>query len=176
MEVDGTSNSVHSMEAAPLKAPSGSPSHPLGNGFTTIRHDYKTQSEGCSRINPFTGRSWVVTNHGKIHPYTKSPVGWKVMPVVDPVIMMKKESPIYAQMGFLDCDMWITKYEEGQLHAGGFYLNNSGLPEWGINNEVSIQNTDVVLWHMFSPVHIPRVEGTDTIVLNRIYYDIVNIN
>lgn len=159
LDIDGVRNSVHSTEAAPLSAKSGSELHPLGNGFGVHKHHFRKQSEGCSKINPFTGRSYVITNPGKIHPYTKSEIGWKLMPVVDPEIMMKAESPVYDQMGFLQCDTWITRYEEGELFAGGYWLNGSGLPEWVVRRgDESIEDRDIVLWHMFSPVHIPRVE------------------
>lgn len=41
----------------------------------------------------------------------------------------------------------------------GFYLNNSGLPEWvRQNRNANIQNTDVVIWHNFGITHIPRTE------------------
>lgn len=73
---------------------------------------------------------------------------------------MKKDSPLRPRAGHLEHDVWVTPYRDGDLYPGGFYLNNSGLPEWvGSDPGASIENTDVVLWHNFGISHITSPEN-----------------
>ncbi|OXA61939.1 Copper amine oxidase 1 [Folsomia candida] len=159
-EIDGNANSVEMRDVVPVTGPTGSNENPYGQGITVLNTPLKTQADGRTKISPLTGRVWVITNPQAIHPATNSPVGWKLMPSETAQIMAKPDSPmVNPKLGFLFDDVWITRYEEGHLYAGGTYLNNSGLPEWvGTDPGGSIENTDIVLWHVFSPVHIPRVE------------------
>lgn len=95
------------------------------------------------------------------HPYTGQAKGWKLVPPNTPPLMMKENSPLRPKASFLDYDVWVLPYAEDQLFPGGFYLNNSGLTEWvGRNPDASVENRDIVLFHMFGLTHIPRVEGT----------------
>jgi primary-amine oxidase len=159
MEVDGNNNSVYTTEAVPVDAPTGSEMNPYGQGFTTKRTPLRTQGEGRTNFSAETGKVWAISNPSKMHPYTRQPVAWKLMPVNSPGLKMKEDSPLRPKAAFLDYDVWVTKYEEGQLFAGGYYLNADGLNEWvGNDTEASIEDKDIVLWHNFGLTHIPRVE------------------
>lgn len=83
VEVDGNSNTIEMVDIVPLDAPTGSETNRYGQGFTTQRTLLKTQSEGCTMTSPSSGRVWVVSNPSNIHPYTKKPVGWRLLPVND---------------------------------------------------------------------------------------------
>lgn len=75
--------------------------------------------------------------------------------------MARRDSPIInPKLNYLLCDLWVTKYEEDQIFAGGFYYNaNNALPEWvGRDPNGSTDNQDIVLFHMFNIAHIPRAE------------------
>jgi len=66
---------------------------------------------------------------------------------------------MHPKSAFTDFDVWVTPYKENQLFPAGFYLNNSGLPEWVAEDpNASIENTDIVLWHVFGITHIVRIE------------------
>jgi primary-amine oxidase len=81
------------------------------------------------------------------------------MPINTPGLLMRNDSALRPKAAFLDYDVWVTKYEEGQIFAGGYYLNGNGLVDWvGNGTDVSVENTDIVLWHNFGLTHIPRVE------------------
>jgi len=158
-EIDGNENSVYTSEAVPLEGDTGSATNPYGQGFGNKRTLLRTASEARTNTSPSTGRVWVVTNPNKKNNYTGKSIGWKLIPAVTPPLLIKKDSPLHPQVAFLDYDFWATRYQENQLYSGGFYLNNSGLPEWVANDpDASVENTDIVLWHMFGPAHIPRVE------------------
>lgn len=73
--------------------------------------------------------------------------------------MMSKDSVLHAKSAFVDFDVWVTPYKENQLYAAGFYLNESGLPTWVEEDPGAlIENTDIVLWHVFGVTHVVRVE------------------
>jgi len=158
-EIDGNNNSVYTSEAVPVPEATGSPKNPYGQGFTMLKTDLKTAAQARTNFSAETGRVWAVTNPNISHPYTKHPVAWKLMPMNTPGLKMNENSPLRPKAAFLDYDVWVTPYAENQFFAGGFYLNNSGLPEWvGNNPDASVDNTDIVLWHNFGLTHIPRVE------------------
>jgi len=158
-EIDGNKNSVYTSEAVPVAGATGSATNPYGQGFTTKHTDLKTASDARTNISPLTAKVWAVTNPSNLHPYTKRPVAWKLMPQNTPPPLLRKDSQLHPKAGFLDYDVWVTPYQEDQFFAGGFYLNKSGLPEWvGNDPNANVDNTDIVLWHNFGLTHIPRVE------------------
>lgn len=86
-------------------------------------------------------------------------MGWKLIPENGPGPQVNRRSVMYPKSEFADYPVWITPYQEDQLYAGGFYLNNSGLPDWvGSNPSASIENKDIVLWHVVGLTHLPRCE------------------
>ncbi|XP_021955837.1 peroxisomal primary amine oxidase isoform X1 [Folsomia candida] len=158
-EIDGNPNSVYTSDAVSVSDPTGSPGNPYGQGFTTKKTELKTAATARTKIDPLSGRVWVVNNPTMAHPYTGQAKGWKLVPPNTPPLMMKENSPLRPKASFLDYDVWVLPYAEDQLFPGGFYLNNSGLTEWvGRNPDASVENRDIVLFHMFGLTHIPRVE------------------
>lgn len=160
MDVDGDANSVSTLDIKPVQGNSGSATNPYGQGFTTSQTVLQTVGEGRTTIDPLKGRTWVVTNPNSPHKVTNKPVGWKLMPHSYPPVLMKADSPMRKNAGFMAYDMWVTLQNDDQLYPGGFYLNNSGLPEW-VRDKLgeTIENKDIVLWHNFGLTHITRVEG-----------------
>lgn len=149
-EIDGNSNVVSTVDIEPLPQPSGSKENPYGNGFTTRETVLRTPIEARTKISPLTGRSWFIRNPGKVHPYTKKPVSWKLAPFNAPPAFLRKDSPMHHRSAFTDYNVWVTKYKEDQLYPGGFYENGTGLPEWVDEDpNVDITNTDVVLWYIY---------------------------
>lgn len=62
---------------------------------------------------------------------------------------------------FADHSVYVTKYHEGELFAGGQYTNQnketSGVRKWASRND-DISNEDIVVWVQFGLQHIPRIE------------------
>jgi primary-amine oxidase len=133
--------------------------NPYGSGITREDTTLRTQGEGRTHFSAESGRIWSVLNENKLNSKNGLPTGWKLIPQNTPPLLMKKDSPLREKASFLDYDIWVTKYKEGQLFAAGDYLNKSGLPEWvGKEPEVGVVDTDIVLWHNFGMTHFPRVE------------------
>lgn len=159
-EVDGSRNSVSTLDVVGLEDETGSDRNPLGVGFTLNQTVLKTAAQARSKFSPMTSRVWLVTNPNKVNEVTGTQPGWKLIGQNSPGLLMKENSPIRRRAAFLDYDVWVTPYKDGELYPGGFYLNGSGLPEWLKNDpDAGIENQDVVLWHNFGLVHIPRLEG-----------------
>jgi primary-amine oxidase len=89
----------------------------------------------------------------------KEKMGWRLIPMNMPPVFMHRDSPLFFKAGFSDYDVWVTPFKDREIYPGGFYLNNGGLPTI-VKREpsASIENQDIVLWHVFGLTHIPRAE------------------
>lgn len=160
-EIGGTENTVYTSDSVAVPDPTGSSMNPYGQGFTTNRTVLRTASEGKSKISPLSGRIWVVSNPNMNHPYTKRPKGWKLMPFNSPPLLMHRDSPLIPKGGCFTEDVWVVPYVEGRIFPCGYYLNNTGLPDWvNADPNASIDGKDIVVYHMFGLTHIPRVRCT----------------
>ncbi len=96
-----------------------------------------------------------------IHPYTKKPVGWKLIPSSGAFPGLLAGGYIRKRAGFATHSVWVTKQRDDELFAGGLYINQSkggdGLTKW-VERDDKIENEDIILWHSFGVTHIPRVE------------------
>ncbi|KAI8989332.1 copper amine oxidase [Pilobolus umbonatus] len=160
--IDGRNNSISSVETRSLPFPTGHPKNPFGNGFTTETKVLKTAREAQQIPDYATTRFWKILNENRIHPYTKLPVGWKLISHHQTPLYAQEDSIVGERAGFAKKTLWVTPYHEDQLFAGGFYCNQSTGKDtvefWSNNCDDSIENTDIVIWFTFGITHIPRVE------------------
>jgi len=74
----------------------------------------------------------------------------------------------YRRAMFIEHDLWVTAYDRDERFASGDTPNQNpgfpGLPEY-VQNDESIRNTDIVLWHNLSFHHVTTTE--DYPVLSR---------
>ncbi|CAL8110438.1 unnamed protein product [Orchesella dallaii] len=158
-EIDGNRNSVAVSDVTSGPGTTGTTQNPYGQAFTSNRTPLRTAGSSRTNISPATSRTWLISNPQSLHTYSKQPVAWKLMPWASPPMLLRKDSPIHPMAEWMDYNTWVTPYEENQMFPGGFYLNNSGLPEWvGRNENANVDNTDVVIWHNFGLSHVPRAE------------------
>jgi primary-amine oxidase len=146
--IDGLLNSVAVMDIRALE--NGTKENPYNQGFTV---DEKVLDTSISSVTDVSNsRSWKILNPSSIHPYTKKPVGWKLIPSPFPGLQAGPESYIRKRAGFATHSVWVTKHREEELFAGGLYINQSkggeGVSKWVERNE-KIENDDIVLWHSF---------------------------
>jgi len=159
-EIDGNSNSVSTVDVLLHPENAESAENPYGNGLITVTTPLDNPEKAKTKIEPLHGRTWMMTNPNKMHPHTKKPVGYKLAPFNAPPVLVNKNSPMYNRSAFAEFNVWVTKYEEGQLYpVGEFNEDGKGLPEWAEESKnVNISNTDVVLWYVYGFTHIPRAE------------------
>lgn len=62
---------------------------------------------------------------------------------------------------FADHSVYVTKYQEGELFAGGQYTNqnkeSTGVRKWAARKD-DVSNEDIVVWVQFGLQHVPRIE------------------
>jgi primary-amine oxidase len=157
MAVDGDANSV--VECNTYAEPLG-PSNPYGNAFYEEQTVLTRESEAARRAEPASQRYWKVINPNKTN-YTGAAVGYKleanhcITPFVHP------NSPSGKRAAFVQNHVWVTAYDPEERFPGGDFMNHSdgteGLVEF-IAKDRPIENTDIVLWHVFGLHHPVRIE------------------
>ncbi|KAI8377175.1 copper amine oxidase [Choanephora cucurbitarum] len=160
--IDGINNSVQRVDTYSLPYPTGHPLNPFGNGFTTKYTTLKNTKEGQQVDNWETSRYFKIVNQDRIHPYSQTPVGWKITSGHTAPFYAQPDSLVAERAGFAKKTLWVTPYDEHQMFAGGFYCNQSAgddtVEVWANRELRNIEQTDIVLWYTFGITHLPRVE------------------
>jgi primary-amine oxidase len=162
VELDGERNSVSVVDVVPDSDPPGSITNPYGNGFHDKECQLSTAASSRTNISPGTSRTWRISGES-LNPITGTPRSWRLIPENGPHCIIPQSSVLHEKAAFTDFDVWVTPYKEGQLYAAGLFLDNGGdgLAGWIKEDpEANIQDTDIVLWHIFGMTHIPRLEDT----------------
>jgi primary-amine oxidase len=67
--------------------------------------------------------------------------------------------------------VWVTAYDADERYPAGDYpfqhAGGAGLPAWVAQDRV-LEDTDVVLWHVFGVNHVPRVEDWPVMPVERV--------
>ena len=79
------------------------------------------------------------------------------------MLLAHPESYHARRAEFADHAIWLTKYKDGELWAGGKFTNQSvggrGIKSFvKATQDESARNDDIVVWHSFSLTHTPRIE------------------
>jgi primary-amine oxidase len=157
MAVDGPGNSVVECNSF---AEEDDAKNPYGNAFYQTDTVLKTELQACRRANPATQRYWKIINPGKLN-HTGKPVGYKIYPQNVLTAFFKPDSPSGIRSAFMQNHLWVTKYDPEERYPAGEYMNHSdgsgGVSDF-VKQDRPIENTDVVLWHVFGVHHQPRTE------------------
>ncbi|KAI8150162.1 copper amine oxidase [Fennellomyces sp. T-0311] len=160
--IDGPNNSVVQVDTYRSPFPTGHKRNQYGNAFVYKPTLLKDTIEGQAHANFETSRFWKIINQDRIHPYTKEPVGWKIMSHSMAPFYPSEDSVVAERAPFAKKGLWVTPYDEKQMFAGGFYCNQSDgsdtVEAWANRERQSIVNRDIVLWFTFGLTHLPRVE------------------
>lgn len=160
--IDGPNNSVAQIDTYRSEFPTGHPRNMYGNGFYYESKVLKDTHEGQAHFNFDTARFWKIINENRIHPYTKTPVGWKIASHHVAPFFCREDSVVGQRAPFAKKALWVTPYNENQMFAGGFYCNQSdgidSIETWANKEQQSIVNRDIVLWFTFGLTHLPRAE------------------
>lgn len=166
LDIDGGPNTLVEVESEPL--PPG-PLNPEGSSYTLRQTVLARESTAQREVDPFTGRYWKVVNR-EVTGHLGAPVAYKLVPGRVTWPMASPESVIGRRAGFMYHHLWATpnrrdeRYPAGEFpyqHPGG-----AGLPEWTAADR-SLEDTDLVLWHVFGTNHIPRMEDWPVMSVER---------
>ena len=166
LDVDGGPNTVVEVES--FARPLG-PDNPHGAAYET--RETALASEGAAQrlVDPFVGRYWKVVNPGRLN-HVGHPTGYKLVPGATTYPLAHRESVIGRRAGFMYSHLWVTPYAEHERYPAGDYpfqhKGGAGLPEW-TSADRPLEDTDVVLWHVFGTNHIPRTEDWPVMPVER---------
>jgi primary-amine oxidase len=157
LDIDGEENTVYMSESEAL--PTG-PDNPDGLGLIQRNIALRSENEGKQDYSWETQRGWKVVNPNRTNAHG-SPVAYKLVPSASFPAMMDPASPVFQSAQVIGHTLWVTPMNEEERWPCGEFVNQSsvdrGLAVWTAADR-PIENTDVVLWHVFGIHHITRVE------------------
>ena len=162
MDVDGSANSVAEVDVETLPVDA---SNPHGNAFKAKKTVLKTESDAKRTYDANACRTWKIFNPSKINEISGEPVGYKLVPftsgAAQPTLMTSPSCAVNTRGEFATKNLWVTSHSDDERYPAGEWTPQStgalGLPEWTSKNR-SVENTDVVCWHAFGVMHVPRPE------------------
>lgn len=94
-----------------------------------------------------------MTNPSKRNAVSGKPVAYKFIPSASQLLLAHPDSIVAKRAQFAQHHIWVTKYKDGELWAGGEFTNQSKIETNGVADAVArdddVENTDVVVWHTF---------------------------
>lgn len=143
--VDGFKNTVYYEDSVPLPEDEN---NPYKVGYTTEETVIRNSSSANTSVDRH--RVFKIRNDSSINPITYQPVAYKLQTVPSQMLLASPNSFTVRRAGFGTKPIWVTKYQDGELYAGGEFTNQSqqseGVEKWVKRNDRT-ENEDVVLWH-----------------------------
>lgn len=154
--LDGHANRLVYDEIHPMPL---SDFNPHGVGYT-VSQTTVPHSTGLD-ANPDTARTFKILNPSSRNPVNGKPVGYKVLAPPFQKLVAHPSSFHHKRAEFADHNLYVTRYRDGELYAGGKYTNQSrggaGVRAWADRGE-DVVDQDIVLWVQFGLQHVTRVE------------------
>lgn len=155
LSVDGDENSV--VECNTRTEPPG-PGNPYGNAFY-LEETPLTRECGRAR-SPDTERYWRFVNTNRRNAMGNA-TGYKLAPAHSTAVFVRPDSPSGKRMPFVRNHLWVTAFDPDERYPGGEFMNHSdgtdGVHAFAAKGR-SIENADIVAWHVFGLHHLPRPE------------------
>ncbi len=159
LDVDGADSNTP-MEINVSAAKPGTPSNPDNNAFDAVLSPLKRESAAARDLAPASARKWKVTSTTARNALGH-PTGYMLMTGESAVPYFDKTSKVRQRAGFVEHNVWFTRYKDDEQSSAGDYPNQAkgggGLPSF-IADDEPLESTDVVLWYTFGVTHIPRPE------------------
>lgn len=156
--VDGHDNSVVVEESHPV--PMNAATNPHGNFYQVVNSDIGRA--GWVDAAPGLNRVVKMVNPHRLNPISGKPAAYKFMPPATQLLLADPNSVQARRAQFAQHHVWVTKYRDGELYAGGRHTLQSQQETEGVADAVKrgdrVEDTDVVVWNTFGLTHNPRVE------------------
>ncbi|KAL8925133.1 MAG: hypothetical protein Q9208_003638 [Pyrenodesmia sp. 3 TL-2023] len=154
--IDGHNNRLIYEEAHAMPR---SDFNPHGVGYT-INETLIEKSAGLD-IDVDRNRTFKIQNHSVRNPVNGRPVAYKIQAPPFQKLLADPDSFHFKRAEFANHNIYVTKYRDGELYAGGKYTNQSrggdGVRSWANRNE-DVTDTDLVLFVQFGLQHATRIE------------------
>ncbi|OKK00512.1 primary-amine oxidase [Amycolatopsis sp. CB00013] len=155
--IDGERNSL--VEVDVERVPMGE-QNPYGNAFTWKETPLRTEREAQRFADPAKARVWEIRSAERTN-RLGSPTAYQLVPRPSATLMAQPESTVHQRATFATRHLWATPYRADERFPAGDRPNahpgGAGLPAWTAADR-DLTDTDLVLWHVFGPTHIPRPE------------------
>lgn len=156
--LDGPHNTV--LQEDSIAVPQSESENPHGNAWKLVKKPFETS--GFADAAPQHNRVFKIVNESHRNPISGNPVGYKLAPLPSQMLLAGPESLVRRRARYAEHHVWVTKYRDGDLWAGGRWTNQSvdetdGLADYAARCEPT-RDEDVVLWHAYGLTHNPRVE------------------
>jgi primary-amine oxidase len=157
LDIDGDANTVMEVDSKALPI---SADNPYGLSMVTESTPVRSEAEAGRDFDWASQRSWKVVNPNKTNALGTNP-GYKLVTFGAIPPLMDPTAPQYLRAPVIGHSVWVTKYHDDERWPCGDYPTQStvddGMTRW-ISDDEPLENTDVVLWHVFGIHHITRVE------------------
>jgi primary-amine oxidase len=166
LDVDGQPNTVYACESQALPV---SDDNPHGLALVVRETPLRTESDGRQDYDWSTQRSWKVAASRSFNGLGTRPA-YKLVPSGSFPPMLDRSSPAFERAEVIGHTLWVTPYVADERWPCGEFPNLSsidhGLPAWTARDR-PIEDTDVVLWHVFGLHHITRPEDWPVMPVDR---------
>ncbi|KAL4935145.1 hypothetical protein BDV06DRAFT_207584 [Aspergillus oleicola] len=164
--VDGYKNTVVYQDSIPLPEDEN---NPYLVGYTTSETIIKSSTHADLDVS--RNRVFKIRNDSHINPITYKPVSYKLMAQPSQMLLASPRSFGTKRAVFATKPIWVTRYRDDELFAGGEFTNQSkrseGVETWVARGE-GVENEDLVLWHTFGLTHNPRIEDFPVMPVERV--------
>jgi primary-amine oxidase len=157
LDIDGEHNTVRVSEFEPLPVSADNP-----HGCTLLHRctPLRTERDGRQDYDWPRQRSWIVVNEHVTNRHS-TPVGYRLVPAGCVPAMFHPGAHMLRSAQGLEHALWVTPYAEDERWPCGEFVvqgeAGAGLPA-STAADRTIEDTDIVLWHVFGLFHQTRPE------------------
>jgi primary-amine oxidase len=166
LDIDGEPNTVYAVESEPLPV---TEANPHGLALVVRETPLRTERDGRQDYDWATQRGWKVVSSRSVNGLGTRP-GYKLVPGGSFPPLIDRSSPAFQRAEVIGHTLWVTPYAPEERWPCGEFPNLSrtdhGLPAWTAQDR-PIEDTDVVLWHVFGLHHITRPEDWPVMPVDR---------
>ncbi|KAL8768411.1 MAG: hypothetical protein Q9209_005317 [Squamulea sp. 1 TL-2023] len=154
--IDGHHNRLIYEEAHPMPR---SDFNPHGVGYSVVQT--LIEQSGGFDVDIDHNRTFKIQNTTVRNPINGKPVSYKIQAPPFQKMVADADSFHHKRAEFADHNIYVTRYRDGELYAGGKYTNQSrggdGVRAWASRRE-NVLDTDLVVYVQFGLQHVTRVE------------------
>lgn len=154
--IDGSRNTVIKEESLPVAR------NPYSNPHGNLYEVRQTPIASSGGFDADPSRVFKIQNRRKLNPISGKPIAYKVQTPNTQKLLADPQSVQARRALFANHHLWVTKYKEDELYAGGRYTLLSRDEIGGVADAAArhdnVLDEDIVVWSCFGLTHNPRVE------------------
>jgi primary-amine oxidase len=174
--IDGQNNTLVQEESVPVAL--DPVTNPNGNLYE-VQSTVINTSSGLD-ANPFSNRVFKVQNFSNRNPISGKPVGYKISTPPTQLLLAAPNSIQANRALFARHHIWVTKFQDDELYAGGRYTLQSRHEVGGLADAAArkdtVNNEDIVIWSVFGLTHNPRVEDWPVMYEKKLTFNLARDN